>query len=548
MWDFFCIFARQIVRTMKNHFFQPMKCCRSTMAVASLLTLLLSAAVSPLHAVEPLKPGGFGPKEAQTLICYEGYEQLKQMAYVEPASGGTGSYRYLVVHCGYDANGQAYSLDTLGQTTNAAEFLSWYNNHWISGDTIGDFSLRVFIHDDEPTWQPVGELQYTVLTPFDPGAINLPKNDNPNYRDTVYMKNGKVYVSVSSRTLASGGTGNYSYYWLRGVKKIGFEPDLTDYKITAPGYIRLRREVRDSLGCGVGISAGVYQLKVYPELKRGAIEVENTAGYEQRVYCSLSEAMADTIFASPAEGGSGVLSYQWCLKSGDTRQPIARATDCNLPLAKVLEGMSFAQSQDFTVVRTVEDDLHFTKPEESEGAQTVHIMQDFASCIDGFVHQKFGIMLYVDNKAENHSLVDGVKLHFKAYQWFKNCFPIEGQTGQFYYEEGKPLDGIYHVVMTADDGKQYLSCPLEIHSTPSSAPAAAPKALVYPVPVDAGEQVQITCQGGEVSIYSSTGELVNSLVCPEQSVTVRAPRTTGIYSVHVMHADGTVQTEKLIVK
>lgn len=539
---------------MKNRYSVHAARCRSTLVSTFVLTLLAAVVVQPLFAAD-LKPGQFGPKASETLICYEGYEQLKKLADVTPAQDGYGNYHYMVVLFGYDQNTQTYPLDTLGHTANAAEFLSWYNTHWLSGDSIGDFTLRVYIHDDSYTlsgddivWQYIGELPYTVLPEFDPGAINLPDNSNPDFRDTVYLKDGKVYVSVTSRTLASGGSGRYNYFWLRGVKKIGYEPDLTDFKITTPGYVRLRREVRDSLGCGVAVSSGVYQLKVYPELIRGAIEVENTPGYDMRVYCSLSEAKADTVFATPATGGSGTLSYQWCLKSGDTRQPIPGATDCNLPLAQVLEGMNISQSQDFTVVRTVEDDTHFTQPEEAEGAQTIHVMQDFTSCIDGFVHQKFGIMLYVDNNSDNHAPVEGAKLHFKSYQWFKDCIAVDGQTGQYYYEDGQPLDGVYHVVMTADDGKQYLSCPMEIHNTPAAAPAAAPKALVYPVPVDAGELVQINCQGGDVKIYSSTGEVVNNLICPEQNVTVRAPRVTGIYSVHITHPDGTVQTEKLIVK
>lgn len=515
--------------------------------VFSLILLLLPVVFGQPLCAADLQPGSFGPKDAETLVCFEDFVQLKQVADLEPAQEGSGNYRYQVTLYGFDANDQPYILKNLGETNNAAEFLAWYNNHWLSGDSVGYFMLGVKVHDNLTDWLDVGELPYTVLSKFNPGSINLPDNDNPNVRDTVYLKHGKVYVSVQSRTLASGGSGVYQYEWLRGVKKIGFEESLKDYKITAPGYVRLRRNVKDSLWCGVTVSKGVYQLKVYPELIPGSIEVENTPGYDGRIYCSLGEAKADTIFATPASGGAGDYRYQWFVKTGETLTEIVGATDCNLPMTLLLNGMTAVpQSQHYTFIRKAKDGTHFTEMTPTDNEQVVHLMQDFNDCIDGYVFQKFGVMLYVDNNPDNHEPVDGHKLHFKSYQWYKDCLAVEGQTDQYYSEDGNELDGIYTVAMTADDGTVYLSCPIELH--PAGAPARAASSVIYPVPVDAGAPVRITCEGGKADIYSYTGEMMGHVACPETDVTIKAPDVAGIYYVRITQADGSILTEKLIVK
>jgi hypothetical protein len=71
---------------------------------------------------------------------------------------------------------------------------------------------------------------------------------------------------------------------------------------------------------------------------------------------------------------------------------------------------------------------------------------------------------------------------------------------------------------------------------------------LYPVPVDAGAPLTVTCYGGSVEICSGTGERVLTASTDDDSLTVSAPSVTGIYHVRITHADGTTQTEKLIVK
>lgn len=333
-------------------------------AYVSVLVLLgLFAPLQPVLASEPLTTGTFTNKDGQAIICFNSGEQLKQVADLRPAKAGCGEHHYLIVRVGYDETQQMVPLDTLGMTADEAEMLAWYTNHWIIGDSVGEFALRAFVHDDcSSEWLPCnGEVAYRVLSAFNPGKIQVPEFG----RDTVYLKNGQVRVSVRSLEPASGASGEYVYEWLRGVRKIGFEENLTNYRITTPGYIRLRRNVKDVGGCGVAVSEGVYQLKVFEELLPGAIEVR-----EDLEYCTIERAAADIITATPASGGSLTYLYQWFIESGDELMPIAGATDCNLPLNKV----PLVAGEEYTFVRKVKDNTRFTDWLLTTNRQTIRMV------------------------------------------------------------------------------------------------------------------------------------------------------------------------------
>ena len=174
-------------------------------------------------------------------------------------------------------------------------------------------------------------------------------------------------------------------------------------------------------------------------------------------------------------------------------------------------------------------------------AQKVNII----ASLGGYVRPKFGRVLFVDNNPDNGE-VPAPKLHFKAYQWYKNGIELEGQTGQYYHENGELLKGVYYARLTGDDGKTYRSCDIEMLG--ESANSSAAPGIVYPVPVGAGNPLTVTCYGGSVEICSFTGDVLESAECPGENVTILAPRVAGIYYVRITHNDGSIQTEKLIVK
>ena len=186
---------------------------------------------------------------------------------------------------------------------------------------------------------------------------------------------------------------------------------------------------------------------------------------------------------------------------------------------------------------------------DEEGAAGVcfsapHRMQLYFS-LGGYVHDKYGRVLFVDNNPDNHLLPGATeKLKFAGYQWYRNGEIQIGKTDQYYHEDGRQLKGVYYVQLTDVDGRLFRSCDVEM--VPDSASNAPLHSAVYPVPVGAGEPLTVEAEGA-VQIYSFSGECVTRIeVYGKQTLT--APRVTGIYQVHITAPDGTVVTHKLIVK
>lgn len=76
--------------------------------------------------------------------------------------------------------------------------------------------------------------------------------------------------------------------------------------------------------------------------------------------------------------------------------------------------------------------------------------------VGGYIYQRFDKVLFVDNQPDNED-----RLTFTAYQWYKDGVLQEGQTGQYYQENGRTLRGVYYADLTAIEyGIQttYRSC------------------------------------------------------------------------------------------
>ena len=165
--------------------------------------------------------------------------------------------------------------------------------------------------------------------------------------------------------------------------------------------------------------------------------------------------------------------------------------------------------------------------------------------LDGYVHTMHDRIIFIDNNPRNGE-VEGDKLKFVAYQWYKNGVLQEGQTGQYYHEGGKVLDGVFYAMLTDNSGVSYRSCDVTVVGGNSSAPAL--RSSIYPMPVNGGEQFTIDCVEGSATIVSSTGvqvERINKIV---GKASVKAPLQAGWYYVRVVNADGSMDTHKLIVK
>ncbi|MCR5049485.1 MAG: T9SS type A sorting domain-containing protein [Paludibacteraceae bacterium] len=170
----------------------------------------------------------------------------------------------------------------------------------------------------------------------------------------------------------------------------------------------------------------------------------------------------------------------------------------------------------------------------------------FSMNMDGFVHRKWNDVVFVDNSDKNCEPNCDEDLTFVAYQWYKDGEPIPGATEQSYYEEGG-LNGYYQVLMTASDGTIYRSCEYEMRPVLALDDVNAPVQL-YPVPVSAGEQIQISAdEDGEISVYNIQGACCFTTSLRSGKQTIKAPATPGIYLIRFASAYKRLFTCKLIV-
>ena len=121
----------------------------------------------------------------------------------------------------------------------------------------------------------------------------------------------------------------------------------------------------------------------------------------------------------------------------------------------------------------------------------------------------------------------------------------EGQTGQYYHEDGRQLNGVYYVALTDSKGVQYRSCDVILPAENSS--SAPLRTAVYPVPAEAGQPLTVEGQG-TVFIRSFAGEIISRTDHLNGSALISAPYMAGIYYVQITAPDGSVEMHKLIVK
>jgi len=102
-------------------------------------------------------------------------------------------------------------------------------------------------------------------------------------------------------------------------------------------------------------------------------------------------------------------------------------------------------------------------PLETKACMTTLAYMDLNFELGGYLHQKYGRMLFIDNNPENGIIPAGRKLVFTAYRWFRNGHAIDGATEQYYTEDGKLLKGEYYAEVTATDGITYKTCPIVLY-------------------------------------------------------------------------------------
>jgi len=164
--------------------------------------------------------------------------------------------------------------------------------------------------------------------------------------------------------------------------------------------------------------------------------------------------------------------------------------------------------------------------------------------LDGYMAPKFNRMLVVDNQPD-----ENYPLSFKDYRWYKNGQPV-GSNLQYYHEaDGSLLNGSYFVRLAGVDGISYRSCSIHLLAPESDSDnLQAGERIIYPAPAKAGQTVTIHSGQAVMTIYSCTGELVQTTTIGNGQSSFAAPAASGLYYIQLRYADGELLTEKLIVK
>ena len=161
----------------------------------------------------------------------------------------------------------------------------------------------------------------------------------------------------------------------------------------------------------------------------------------------------------------------------------------------------------------------------------------------GYIHRKGNNVLFVDNSGK----AEGEPLTFVSYQWFLNGEPIEGATGQAYYEYNG-LNGLYSVDMTTADGTVYHSCQYDMR--PLALDNIGDGSLqLYPIPVTASGQVQVnSTKEGTLYLYNLQGVCCGAYTVTAGTNVITAPAAEGMYLVRLITSRNESVTRKMIVQ
>ncbi|AXY73091.1 T9SS C-terminal target domain-containing protein [Paraflavitalea soli] len=146
-------------------------------------------------------------------------------------------------------------------------------------------------------------------------------------------------------------------------------------------------------------------------------------------------------------------------------------------------------------------------------------------------------------------LFDNSSKTFNGWQWYKNGSPVNGATGQYYYESGN-LNGEYYAVVKTTGNETLPTCPIIVTPGATLAPMS-----VFPNPVGQGQTVTVKLnytaaqlQGATVTLSNNMGAIVATQqnVSPQTNMTM--PLIQGLYIVRVRLSSGLTHSVNVLVK
>ena len=185
------------------------------------------------------------------------------------------------------------------------------------------------------------------------------------------------------------------------------------------------------------------------------------------------------------------------------------------------------------------------------------ISMDLEIALGGYVHQKYNRVLFVDNNPDNGE-IQGDKLRFCTYQWYRNGIPQEGQTGQYYQENGEVLEGTYYVYLTDTiHGVTYRSCDMVMPQDDIT--YSVQQIVAYPIPAGCNQEIRISgiemmlptdsqAETIKAVVLNSMGEVVSVHSLSRLGNTLEAPSLPGVYYLRLTDGNGLTNTIKIIVE
>ena len=443
-----------------------------------------------------------------------------------PASGGDGNYSYKWKKFENDIP-KAKSEDLVNHIVKADEF-TWPKT----------IKFKRWAKDASRCGnaQSEGIYQLTVFEELNPGAIE----NNP---DLVFCTAERAKTYTITATPATGGSKKYLYQWfiqdgttltpIEGATECNLQ--LSKVNIVEGTDYTFVRKVKDDTRFTewmLSDNQQVIGMRAKPEVR--ICESEACACNGQiTLYYELISGEVDmySVEFSPklaaAIGKSGVIDY---------------IGEPNIPNTIVIPDIPQLPDGEYTMNVRLGISCEAKSLEEVDCYSEVAVVK-LVNGLDGYVKQKFERMLVVDNQPDND-----YPLAFKEYKWYKNGQPL-GSTKQFYYEaDGSKLNGSYFARLVGVDGKSYRSCSIHQISEEDSDESQVAERTIYPAPAKAGQPVMIQSGEAEITVYTCTGELVQTTRTAGEQSTIVAPQASGLYFIQLRHADGSLLTEKLIVK
>ena len=425
---------------------------------------------------------------------------------IDPATGGDGLYSYRWLCNGKEianSDTMAFLLERYQQMT--------------TGDTYV-FTRQVKDNTGKSGWMTSeGSVTIHIYRDYDPGAINT-VNEQICYESGQALE---VSVAIGSRQSASGDIGaEFHYCWLLYKEQEGKDPvfvdtirqdeaalnmtlKLSDYRLSVPVTISIQRAVKN-MQCASAwkISAN----KATWRLGRSEKKTQNVTvcyGNLPYTYTYTYTSGREERVTFTEDGQAKIindLTPQGCSKEVTLQCRVTPAPEVEVkPVISVCESASTLKIE-YTILSGLPDRYDLTFPasmqdlgfEDVIGAELSDKMieaplpadvpygkyqftimfyvasagsdckgiqqtQNFTFDVDGYVNRKGNDIVFVDNSGKHTEAA----LTFDHYQWYRNNEPIEGETGQYYYEYNG-LNGVYSVDMITADGTVYRSCQYEM--------------------------------------------------------------------------------------